>query len=244
MSIADLAIVQTIGREDIHGAEFLVVGTGEMGRRAVSHLTARGALVTISSRSVENARELARQFHLPHAPFDPGPDVIGSVAGVVVALAGPWQIAPDSRRSLLDATSWVIDLSLPSALDPDLPPALARRLISIDDLSDAAAPPVSDHLLERLDGLAQQALAQHEQWLEDEGRRAAADALTARARALRVTELDRLWGRLPTLDQAERDEVERTVEQITRLLLRDPLEQLGQDADGRQVQAARDLFRL
>ena len=244
MSIADLALAQAIGRGDVHGAHFLIVGSGEMGRRAMGHLAARGGLLTVASRTFENARELAGQYHSQHARFDPGPDVIGSVAGIVVALAGPWRIAQDTRRALVDSTSWVIDLSSPGALEQDLPAVLASRLISIDDLSEAAAQPLSDRLLERLDGLAEQALVQHEQWAEDEARRAAADALTARARALQAAELDRLWRRLPALDQGERDEVERTVEQITRLLLRDPLEQLGDDADGRHVRAARDLFRL
>lgn len=244
MSIADLALAQAIGRGDVHGARFLVVGSGEMGRRAVGHLAARGGLVTVASRTLENALELAGHYRFPHAPFDPGPDAIGPVAGIVVALAGSWQIGPDTRRALVESTSWVIDLSSPGALDRDLPAVLGSRLISIDDLSDVAAQPLSERLLERLDGLAEEALMQYERWIEDEARRTAADALTDRARALRIAELDRLWGRLPALDQAQRDEVERTVEQITRLLLRDPLEQLGHDSDGRHVRAARDLFRL
>ena len=244
MSIADLALAQAIGRGDVHGARFLIVGSGEMGRRAVGNLDARGGLVTVASRTFENARKLAGQHGFAHAAFDPGPDVIGSVAGIVVALAGPWRIGRDTRRALADSTAWVIDLSSPGALEDDLPAVLGGRLSSIDDLSEAAVQPLSDRLLERLDGLAEQALVQYERWTANEARRAAADALTGRARALQAVELDRLWRRLPTLEQGERDEVERAVEQITRLLLRDPLEQLGHDADGRHAQAARDLFRL
>jgi hypothetical protein len=38
--------------------------------------------------------------------------------------------------------------------------------------------------------------------------------------------------------------VERALEHLTHTLLRDPLEQLGTDGDGRHVRAARELFRL
>jgi glutamyl-tRNA reductase len=244
LSLADIALAHVIGSGDVSGARFLVVGTGEMGRRAVGNLSARGGLVTVASRTEETASALAKGYGAAAAPFDPGADLVGSMTGVVVALGGPWRIGQETTRALLASTSWVIDLSSPGAFVADLPRELGDRLISIDDLTQVGGQPLSHRLLEQLDALVVETVAEHERWLADDDRRAAADALARRARSLQVTELERLWQRLPSLNQGERDEVERAVEQVTRRLLSDPLEQLGRDADGRHARAARELFRL
>jgi hypothetical protein len=60
----------------------------------------------------------------------------------------------------------------------------------------------------------------------------------------RSLELEQLWQRLPTLDDGQRAEVARMAEHLTERLLRDPMEQLAGDPDGRRASAARDLFRL
>jgi hypothetical protein len=46
------------------------------------------------------------------------------------------------------------------------------------------------------------------------------------------------------MDPAAREAVERMSRHLTGRLLREPLERLGQDPDGRAAQAARDLFAL
>jgi glutamyl-tRNA reductase len=244
MSLADIALAHAIGTGDVSGARLLVVGTGEIGRRAVGNLVARGGLVTVASRTEETARTMAKRYGAAVASFDPGADTVGAMTGVVVALGGPWRIADETASALRAATSWVVDLSSPGALVANLDRALGDRLISIDDLAELAGRPLSHRLLEQLDALVVETVAEYERWLADDDRRAAADALARRARSLQVSELERLWQRLPSLDQGERDEVERAVEQVTRRLLSDPLEQLGRDADGRHAQAARELFRL
>jgi hypothetical protein len=49
---------------------------------------------------------------------------------------------------------------------------------------------------------------------------------------------------VPTLNDEERDEVERMARHLTERLLATPLDRLGNDVDGRHEQAARELFRL
>jgi glutamyl-tRNA reductase len=102
----------------------------------------------------------------------------------------------------------------------------------------------SARLLARLDSLIAETIEQFEHWSAAETRRQAADALATRARAVRSAELERLWRRVPSLNDDERAEVERAFDHATERLLREPLEQLGRDGDGRHVQAVRELFRL
>jgi hypothetical protein len=56
--------------------------------------------------------------------------------------------------------------------------------------------------------------------------------------------LDELWRDLPGVAPDTREAIERMSRQLTGRLLREPLERLGRDADGRADQAARELFAL
>lgn len=242
-TLVDLALSRALGDADARGRTFHVVGTGEMGRAAVANLVGRGATVSVSSRTIDSARTLAERFGVTHTPFDPGVELLSKLDGVVVALKGRWALDVASHDALLAGRAWIADLSSPPALDREVAAELGERLSTIDDLATPVDEP-SGRLLARLDALVEQTVGDYERWLADEARREAADALASRARAVQTAELDRLWRRVPTLDDAERAEVERAIDHVTQLLLRDPLEQLGNDGDGSHARAARELFRL
>ena len=227
-----------------HG-EALVVGAGEMGRLAAVALRHRQAKVLIASRSIEHARSLAAEVGARSVTFDPGAERTAGLAGVIIALDGVWPIGAQTAESLVGSEAWIIDLSAPGALLPEFASSLGARLTTIDDLAhvahdDAGFTPA---LVARLDTLIDQTLAEYADWVARAGQRDAAEALARRAETVGSAELGRL------LDQVELDDeqlraVEQMVAQVTRRLLRDPLEQLGQDRDGRHARAARELFRL
>lgn len=195
---------------------------------------------------------MADQTSSSCVPFDPGPPVVAGVAGVVIALAGPWAVSEQTRRGLIDSAAWVVDLSAPPALHQEMAKALGDRLVTIDDLAGSDGDAriasgdngLSARLIERLEVLVDGTLTEYERWAGKDAQRAAADALSRRASAVGLAELDRLWQRVPSLDDDQREQVERMVRQLTQRLLRDPLERLSQDGDGRHARAARELFRL
>lgn len=243
-SLAELALERVLRKSRPPAGPVLVVGAGEMGRRAALALVARGATVTLASRTPERAAAVATQLGLPSSSFDPGPATLAESAGVVLALAGQWSIDRASTGALVASQSWVIDLSAPGALPAELADALGRRLLTIDDLAGQAGPPPSEQLLERLDALVEETVVEYEAWLALENHRQAAQALAEKALAAQLAELNALWQRMPSLEPAERKEVERMARHLTERLLRDPLERLHDDRDGRHTLAARELFRL
>ncbi|HEY8989006.1 MAG TPA: hypothetical protein VIM39_08270, partial [Candidatus Limnocylindrales bacterium] len=119
-------------------------------------------------------------------------------------------------------------------------------LISADDLAVAEADPadVNDRSIARLDALVEAATAEFSSWLKGGDGRAAAAALAARADRDRHAELDQLWRQLPDLDAGTREAIELMSGHLARRLLREPLERLGHDQDGRHERAARELFGL
>lgn len=244
-SLVDLALTRVAGAQDLHGRPVLVVGTGEMGRAAIAHLQSRGAKVSVASRTAESSRAAALKLGVIDTAFDPGAELLAGTAGVVVALKGTWSIEPATADGLLAGQAWVVDVSSPPALERALADGLDDRLLTIDDLAkDAPGDVPSNRLLARLDTLIAETVDQFEHWAATETRRDAAHALASRAQAVQSAELERLWRRVPTLDDTERAEITRALDHLTESLLRAPLEQLGRDGDEGHVRAAKELFRL
>lgn len=243
-TLLEVALDGLGGDVSLDGARVHVAGSGEMGRRALVALLRRGALATISSRSRENARAVGSRHGVADLQFDPGPEVIRSVSGFVIALNGRWPLSALSRAALLGSRAWVVDLSSPSALQTELVGGLGVRAVVIDDLAARRVSTSSARTIARLDALIERTVADFERWAADDGQRSAAEALTRRAYLAKTVELDRLWRRAPTLDDEQRAQVERAIEHLTERILREPLEQLSRDRDGNHARAVRELFRL
>jgi glutamyl-tRNA reductase len=240
-SLADLALSMT--STPIAGRAVLVVGAGEMGRLAVSAALAAGASVEIASRTSEHAAAVAAEMHVGHAPFDPGSRA-GDPALIVVALRGCWEIGDTARAALIEGDVTVIDLSAPPVVSDDLAMGLAGRLITIDDIARHGQSAGDDRVIARLGSLVDAAYADYGRWIERRSDREVARTMADLADEARTAELAELWRRIPNLATDERDEIERMARHLADRILREPLERLGRDVDGRHERAARELFGL
>jgi glutamyl-tRNA reductase len=244
-SLADVALA-AIERQagPIRGRDILVVGTGRMGRLAARAAVAARASVTVANRSAAGAEALAASAGARIAAFDPGVR-IGSFAGIVVALAGPWPIGAGTIGALANSATIVVDLSVPAAVAANLPQLLGSRLITADDLAlSDAGPSAHDGSAARLDVLVDRSTAEFVAWLRGREGRTAAGALKGRADREREAELAALWRRLPDLEPEARDAIEGMTRHLVDRLLREPLERLGRDTDGHDGRAIRDIFAL
>jgi glutamyl-tRNA reductase len=245
-SLADVALAsieEQIG--PVHGRDILVVGAGRMGRLAAQIAAHAGASVAVANRSTDGAAALAASVGARTEAFDPGTR-IAPFAGVIVALGGPWPIAPGTVDALGSATV-VVDLSVPSAVPTGLAEALGSRLVTADELAHrelGPGGPEFDRLARRLDALVDESTAAFVAWLKGRDGRMAAAALVRRADREREAELAALWRRLPDLEPEEREAIEGMTRHLADRLLRAPLERLGRDQDGRDGSAVRDIFAL
>jgi glutamyl-tRNA reductase len=245
-SLADIALA-SIERlaGPIQGHHVLVVGAGRMGRLATRAAVVAGASVAVANRSADGAVALAASAGARVEAFDP--DVrIGSFAAIVVALAGPWPIGPATIETLAGSATVVVDLSVPSAVPVDLAEILGSRLITADALALVESEPQipEDGSAARLEALIDRATAEFVAWMKVGDGRAAAEALVERVDRERAAELAMLWRRLPDLEPDESDAIEGMTRHLADRLLREPLERLGRDADGREGRTIRDIFAL
>jgi glutamyl-tRNA reductase len=241
-SLPDLAL--DLVQQPLAGRRVLVVGAGDMGRLAAMAAIARAAEVSIASRTPERAAVLAAQLRVTVSPVDPGPQVARRLDGMFVAIRGPWHVSDQTRAAISGSPAWIVDLSAPPAVPLDFRLAHGRRFVSIDDLARQPETSPEDGLVARLQSLADQTVRDYLNWYNAESRRAIARGIAERAEHLRSAELDELWRRLPSLPPQERREIEQMTRHLAESLLREPMEQLGRDRDGRHERAARELFGL
>jgi glutamyl-tRNA reductase len=225
------------------GSEVLVVGAGRMGQLAVRAVIARDASVAVANRSADRAEALANSAGGRIEAFDPGPPV-ADFAAIVIALGGPWKISRKTVDALIDARCVVVDLSVPAAIPPALASRLGTRLITADELALAPHMPLSDPAARRVDALIEATTTEFLAWLEQHESRAAAAVLAERVDHARETELAALWRALPDLDPEQRAAIEGMTRHFAERLLREPLQRLGDDRDGRAERAVREVFAL
>jgi glutamyl-tRNA reductase len=242
-TVALASIERSVG--SVADRPLMIVGAGRMGQLAARTGRERGALLRIASRSRSAAEQLATETHGRTEPFDPGA-AVAEVVAVIVALAGPWPIADDTQAALAESSAVVVDLSVPAAVPADLAGLLGARLVTADDLARAEwslDPPEAVHL-RRLDDLIDRATAEFLDWSAGHARRAVAAALAERVEQAREAELAVLWRRLPDADPETRAAIEGMTRHLAARLLREPLEQLGQDPNGRAERSVREAFAL
>jgi glutamyl-tRNA reductase len=244
-SLATVALAAIERRSGtLRGRPVLVVGAGRMARLAARAATDAGATLRVANRSSAPAARLADELGGAVMPFDPGPG-IGDAVGVIVAIGGPWVVSRETGDALVRGAATVVDLSVPTALEPNLAAAFGSRLITADDLArPEAAVPDDQHHLRRLDQLVDRTTADFLAWAAATGRRAAAASLSDLADRVRDDELEALWRRLPDLEPEAREAIAAMTRHVAERLLREPLERLGRDPDGRTERAVREVFAL
>ncbi len=245
-SLADaaLALIER-QRGPIRGHDILIVGAGRMGRLAARAAVSAGATVFVANRSFEGARTLAATTGARTEPFDPGARV-GAFAAIVVALGGPWPIGAATIDALRQSTTVIVDLSVPPAVPAGAAKIVGSRLVTADALALVESEPGTPHdgSAARFEALIDRATAEFTAWMKGGDGRATAEALVERADREREAELAALWRRLPDLEPEARYAIEAMTQHLATRLLREPLERLGRDTDGRDERAVRDIFAL
>lgn len=249
-SLADVAVARL--RAAHHGSladrRVLVLGAGEMGRKAAIAAGEAGATVAVGSPTGAHALAVATAAGGRVVPFDPGPDGL-NVDAVMLALSGPWP-ADAATMERMAGVPIVVDLSMPPAVPRWLIERLGRRFHDIDRLSapeageDGAGDRLAARYAVRLESLRERTVDAYLERLAARDAAEVAGALANRIEREREAELAALWRRLPDMPDRDREAVEAMTQRLADRLFRAPLAQLGPDGDDRRRQAARELFEL
>lgn len=243
-SLADTALdrVEAAAGSIAHRT-ILVVGAGRMARLAALAAARRHARVVVANRTASRAADLAANVDGRVVPFQnalPLPDL----AGIVVALGGPWPADPVLIARAVAAGAVVADLSSPPALPATTTDRLAAGYVSVDDFAATGEARPDDRTRARVERLVALGGAEYCRWLRARGSVPAIRQVVDTAEERRRRELDWLRHRLPDLADSEIGLIEQMSHRLVASILHAPLTALGADEDGALEPAARALFRL
>jgi glutamyl-tRNA reductase len=256
------------------GARVAVVGAGHLGGLAVRRVADLGAgHVTVWNRSSDKAERLATKLdgRVPHA-------VVGELsaalrdAEVVVCTTGAAEAVIDlelaqqvlmerAARPVLDAAAGsvapggaaleplvVLDLGVPRNVDPACARLPGMTLIDVSDVRQLADRGHTGSVLAEAREIIEEEVARFMAWTRATEVEPTIRAIRTQAEAVRQAELDRLRGRLASLDEQQRAAVDALTRGIVNTLLHHPTVRLKELADlggaDPGVDLVRELFDL
>ena len=254
VAISDLAscVFETFDNKHV-----LVIGAGEMAEETLRYLHDAGKpQIHVVNRSVEHGQQIADKWDGTYHPWDKlweqlalADLAISTTAAfepLVTAAAFDERVAPHRQQRPL----FLLDLSVPRDIEPTVGDALGVYLYSIDDLDKACAGNRAARAAEL--PAAEQIVSQEtERFASEVNRRATAPVITGLRAGLerpKTAELERLFNKLPDLDEQSRQEIERFADRLVNKMLHPPLESLRDASQNGTphglLDAVKRLFRL
>jgi glutamyl-tRNA reductase len=214
----------------------LIVGTGEMARKAAVGLAGRGIRrLMIANRTLDHAQALAETCGGAAIPFIEIGQALIETDVVISAVNAPHALitADDIATIKRDSRILVLfDLALPRNIDPAVGKLPGVQLFNLDDLQavsqatnaerERAIPPAEAIVTEESQAFAR--------WLSSRKAVPAIRQLRSRADKLRQAELDHLLSRLPDLNERDRELLERFSQRLVNKLLHEPMLKLKEQA--------------
>jgi glutamyl-tRNA reductase len=211
---------------DLTGKRALVLGAGAMAGLATATLARRGAAsVTVANRTAGNADRLAGEYGARSALLSDleaelaNADVVVSCTGSTGAIVTAAMVAAATADGRELA---IVDLALPHDVEPEAGALPGVTLINLAELADELRDSEAGREVEAVRQIVTQEVAAFLSARRQASVTPTVVALRSMATSVVASEMDRLAGRLPDLDEATRAEVLHTVRRVADKLLHEP----------------------
>jgi glutamyl-tRNA reductase len=234
----------------------LLVGAGEMAKLAARNLMSHGVRRTlITTRDAHSAIDLAKRFNGTPIPFDDFRREIAE-ADIVLCSTGASRYiirAEDVRRAVRERMNrpiFLIDISVPRNIDPEVKDIDNAFLFDIDDLEMRVERNREERCREAASAerMVDEEVVVMLQWLKALEVTPTIVALRRRAEEIKEAELNKVLSRLSDLSLQDRQAIENLAAAITNKLLHGSLVTLKAEADSNTgtlfIEAARRFFSL
>lgn len=216
----------------------LVIGAGEMAEETLRYLRDEGVVdVTVINRSRQRAVELAQRWNGEVQDWDRLMETLGT-ADLVVSTTGAEEpiVTLDQFKQIESLREqrplFILDLAVPRDFDTAIGDRLGVYLYSIDDLSVVCERNRSERDKELPKAMR---IIEHEadRFMADLHHRATGPIikrLTQEWQELKEMELQRLFNKLPELDDRARAEISQSSDRLINKLLHPPLVSLREES--------------
>ncbi len=223
---------------DICHARCVVLGAGQMGTAAAKHLATRNAAsLTILNRTLRRAQTLAKQIGATAADLGSITQSLARCDLLITAVgSGQFLITAQMLREALAERSGgsmlIVDIGVPRDVEPAAAALQSVVLYSIEDLRS-----VVDQSLEArrseipaVEAIIEAQVGAYLEWYRTRGAAPIIATLRRKAEEIRSGEIQRLFGRMPELDDRQRKMVVAASVTIINRLLHAPVTKLRETA--------------
>lgn len=193
-SVAFAAVQYLMARvPDISSKHILLFGTGKIGRNTCENLVKHTghSRITLINRSMEKAEEVGLRFELRVRPLDRLEEAVSEADVVIVATGAaeptvlPRHMGPGKER-------WVLDLSIPMNVAPEVDALPGTTVVHLDQLSRITDQTLSERRkdIPKAEAIIEEVLADFNEWLESRRFAPVISALNQKLRIMRDEEID------------------------------------------------------
>lgn len=216
----------------------LVIGAGEMAEETLLYLQAEGARqVTVINRSPDRARELAARWQGRAAGWDRLPEILVEADLVISTTSSEEPVISLRDFAAIEVRRrgrplFILDLAVPRDFDPAIGGRPGVYLYSIDDLQEACQRNQAQRNKE-LPAAMWIIRQETERFMAELSHRATAPVIRRLKQDWerpKEEELQRLWNKLPELDDRARGEIRQAFDRLVNKLLHPPLESLRDES--------------
>jgi glutamyl-tRNA reductase len=228
---------------DLSEKSFMLLGAGEMAELAVRHLLNNGVRnVTVSNRTFERGVELAREFGGRTIRFEVFKDELLHTDIIICSTGAPTYILfkPDVQKVMKmrkNRSVFIIDISVPRNIDPEINSIDNVYLYSVDDLQEV----IDSNILERrkeaekAEEIVEEEVEKFLEWEKSLNSVPTIVALRNKAEEIRHSELEKLMSKLQGLDDDQKKAIDYTLAAVINKLLHPPTVALKDSAEDSDV---------
>lgn len=242
ISFAAVELAKKIFKE-LQGKSFMLLGAGEMAELAAKHLINNGVKdVKIANRTYERGCELAKEFNGKAIKFEDflkeliSTDIVICSTGASDYILGKNQmqkIMKDRRNKPV----FIIDISVPRNIDPDINLLDNVYLYNIDDLQQV----VDNNLFERkkeaekAEAIVEEEVEKFLKWLESLDSIPLIISIRQKAEIIKREELEKFKHKFPNLEKEKFEAVEQLASSITNKLIHPPTVALKDNSEDKEL---------
>ena len=240
ISFAAVELAKKIFKE-LSGKSFMLLGAGEMAELAARHLLNNGVTdVKVANRTYERGCELARDFNGRAVRFEDFHKELVNTDIVICSTGAPdYVLKKEQMQKIMKERRYkpvfLIDISVPRNIDPDVNSIDNAYLYNIDDLQEV----VDTNILERkkeaekAEKIIDEEVGKFEKWMASLDSVPTIVALREKAEEIKNEELEKFKNKFPDFDAEKMKAIEHVATAIINKLIHPPMAALKESTADR-----------
>lgn len=226
---------------NLTGKSFMLLGAGEMAELAARYLMNNGVQdVMVVNRTYERGCELAREFNGKPIKFENFLHELVHADIIICSTGAPSYVLLKEQmhkamKERKNRPVFIIDISVPRNIDPEINKLDNVYLYSVDDLQEVVDTNIHGRKVEaeKAEKIIDEEVEKFIKWMSSLDSVPTIVALRQKADEIKTEELEKLKGRLPGLDEEKMKAVEYMAAAIINKLIHPPTVALKEDTEDR-----------